>query len=33
MTWFQEIGALAALVAIIVIAIAAAIFLKDLYLR
>nr|AOO92650.1 hypothetical protein [Rhizobium leguminosarum bv. trifolii] len=33
MSWFQEIGALAAPVAIIVIAIAAAIFLEDLYLR
>jgi hypothetical protein len=33
MTWLQGIGALAAPVAIIVIAIAAAIFLKDLYLR
>jgi hypothetical protein len=33
MTWFNDISALAAPVAIIVIAAAAAIFLKDLYLR
>jgi hypothetical protein len=33
MTWFHYIGALAAPVAITVIAVAAAILLKDLYLR
>ncbi|MBB2841304.1 UNVERIFIED_ORG: hypothetical protein GGE64_005086 [Rhizobium etli] len=33
MNWLLDIGALAAPVAIIVIAVAAAIFLKDLYLR
>lgn len=33
MSWFQDIGAFAGPVAIIVIAVAAAILLKDIYLR
>jgi hypothetical protein len=33
MTWSQDIGALAAPIAIIVIAVAVAILLKDIYLR
>ncbi|MGM5087564.1 hypothetical protein ACD589_12805 [Rhizobium sp. 814_E9_N1_1] len=33
MTWFQDIDALAAPVAIIVIAVVVAVLLKDIYLR